>query len=252
MLLSSEKLTKAIKKIIARRPLLCRFVHLSSNASPGDDFDNLKAPASKKSLLAYSSDNHEVPLPDKHRFPMAKYALTRQALQADASLQGLLEIREVCMWYAGEFLLSFHLVNSAAYVERQILCTQAPLATEDELTRAHDAGYVGRFFRGELNDKELRSIGFPWSEGLVMRSRSSAGGTLAATRALLEWHLPITANIAGAARIPHLLPLYMLSSCAVEASILNSSVQVARIMRSATGERGSVYSTTLQLPLWLQ
>ena len=67
--------------------------------------------------------------------------------------------------------------------------------------RAHDAGYVGRFLKGELNEKELRSIGFPWSDGLVRRSRSSAGGTLAATRALLEWHLPITANIAGAATL---------------------------------------------------
>lgn len=43
----------------------------------------------------------------------------------------------------------------------------------------------------------MRSIGFPWSEGLVRRARASAGGTLAATRALLEWQLPITANIAG-------------------------------------------------------
>jgi hypothetical protein len=34
--------------------------------------------------------------------------------------------------------------------------------------------------------------------GQVGRSRASAGGTLAATRALLEWNLRITANIAGA------------------------------------------------------
>ena len=44
----------------------------------------------------------------------------------------------------------------------------------------------------------MRTIGFPWSEGLVRRSRASAGGTLAATRALFEWDLRITANIAGA------------------------------------------------------
>ena len=79
-----------------------------------------------------------------------------------------------------------------------------------ELGRTHCPTYVERFLRGELNEKEMRSIGFPWSEGLVRRSRASAGGTLAATRALLEWNLRITANIAG--RLPptavsSLLPL---------------------------------------------
>ena len=81
---------------------------------------------------------------------------------------------------------------------------QAPQADKDELTRAHCPAYVERFLRGELNEKEMRSIGFPWSEGLVRRSRASAGGTLAATRALLDWNLRITANIAG--RLPPTAP----------------------------------------------
>ena len=75
---------------------------------------------------------------------------------------------------------------------------QAPQADRDELARAHCPAYVERFLRGELTEKEMRTIGFPWSEGLVRRSRASAGGTLAATRALFEWNLRITANIAGA------------------------------------------------------
>ena len=33
--------------------------------------------------------------------------------------------------------------------------------------------------------------------GLVHRARASAGGTLAATRGVLEWNLPLAANIAG-------------------------------------------------------
>ncbi|BDA46406.1 Histone deacetylase 11 [Coccomyxa sp. Obi] len=98
---------------------------------------------------------------------MSKYRLTRLALEADTSIKGLIEIRE------------------------------APLATEEELALAHDPSYVQRFFSGQLDPKEMRSIGFPWSQGLVSRARASAGGTLAATRALLEWHLPLTANIAG-------------------------------------------------------
>lgn len=34
-------------------------------------------------------------MPEKHRFPMLKYRLTREALQADPSLRHLLEVREV-------------------------------------------------------------------------------------------------------------------------------------------------------------
>ena len=34
-------------------------------------------------------------MPEKHRFPMRKYRLTREALQADPSLDNLIEVREV-------------------------------------------------------------------------------------------------------------------------------------------------------------
>ncbi|KAK9906768.1 hypothetical protein WJX75_007622 [Coccomyxa subellipsoidea] len=98
---------------------------------------------------------------------MSKYRLTRLALEQDASVRDLMEIRE------------------------------ASQATEEDLALAHDSFYVRRFFEGHLSPKEMRSIGFPWSPGLVSRARASAGGTLAATRALLEWQLPFTANIAG-------------------------------------------------------
>jgi len=37
----------------------------------------------------------EVDMPDKHRFPMRKYRLTREALQADPALQNMIEVREV-------------------------------------------------------------------------------------------------------------------------------------------------------------
>ena len=93
-----------------------------------------------------------------------------------------------------------HRRHCAFHVERRASlqwCMQAPQAGLDELARAHCPAYVGRFLQGELTEKEMRSIGFPWSEGLVRRSRASAGGTLAATRALFEWNLRITANIAG-------------------------------------------------------
>ena len=34
-------------------------------------------------------------MPEKHRFPMRKYRLTREALQADPSLQQFIEVRVV-------------------------------------------------------------------------------------------------------------------------------------------------------------
>ena len=37
----------------------------------------------------------DVGLPDKHRFPMRKYRMTREALQADSSIQDMIEAREV-------------------------------------------------------------------------------------------------------------------------------------------------------------
>jgi len=37
----------------------------------------------------------EVDMPEKHRFPMRKYRLTREALQADPALQHMIEVREV-------------------------------------------------------------------------------------------------------------------------------------------------------------
>jgi len=48
---------------------------------------------------------------------------------------------------------------------------------------------------GTLDEKELRRIGFPWSAGLVERTRRSVGGTLGASRAALRDGL--AANLAG-------------------------------------------------------
>lgn len=66
----------------------------SNNDGPST-FDAIRATVKQGALLAFHSDNHEVPLDEKHRFPMTKYRLTRLALEADTSVQGLLEIREV-------------------------------------------------------------------------------------------------------------------------------------------------------------
>lgn len=70
-----------------------------------------------------------------------------------------------------------------------------PSATDEELTRAHTEEYVHRVKEGLLSEKEIRRIGFPWSPGLVERSRRSVGSTIAACRSALESGLGI--NLAG-------------------------------------------------------
>lgn len=97
-------------------------------------------------------DHYEIPLPDGHKFPVAKYRLVRDILRQ-----------------TGRF--TFH---------------PAPLATPAQLKRAHAGSYVDAFLNGTLDPTILRRIGFPWSEGLVRRSLASVGGTIAAAADALQ------------------------------------------------------------------
>jgi acetoin utilization deacetylase AcuC-like enzyme len=85
-------------------------------------------------------------------------------------------------------------------VEREGLCEPGELrlprpVTDREILRAHDPAYLEKVVTGTLNDKEMRRIGFPWSEFMVERSRLASGGTLDACRVALEEGL--AANLAG-------------------------------------------------------
>ncbi|HEV2444924.1 MAG TPA: histone deacetylase [Candidatus Sulfopaludibacter sp.] len=94
----------------------------------------------------YYGDHHPIPLPPGHKFPIAKYALLRQALSAE----GICDLQP------------------------------APLADPADIELAHDPAYVRAFLSGSLDRGAMRRIGFPWSKELVRRTLSSAGGTLAA------------------------------------------------------------------------
>ena len=52
-------------------------------------------------------------------------------------------------------------------------------------------------FQGTLTAKENRAIGFPWTEQSVQRYRASAGGTLAALRAVFEEEGMVAGHAAG-------------------------------------------------------
>jgi acetoin utilization deacetylase AcuC-like enzyme len=115
-------------------------------------------------MKIFYSDHFVLPLQEGHRFPMSKYSLLRERVAADG-ICGPGELR-------------------------------TPRAvTDEEILRAHAPGYLGRVVSGSLTDKEIRRIGFPWSERMVERSRRASGGTLGACLASLEEGF--AANLAG-------------------------------------------------------
>src|SRR5829696_7025790 len=100
---------------------------------------------------AWSSAKYTFPLPEGHRFPIAKYALLRERVFAEGI------VPDDCM-------------HDPARVSR------------DDLLLVHTADYIDRFTRGDLTSAEERRLGFPWSEALVERSYRAAGGTSEAAR----------------------------------------------------------------------
>jgi len=115
-------------------------------------------------MQLFYSDIFVLPLPDGHRFPMRKYELLYQRVaQSELAQAEMIQM--------------------------------PPAASAVEITRAHDAGYLRRVMQGELSDRELRRIGFPWSPALVQRSLQTVGGTIAACRAALAEGRAV--NLAG-------------------------------------------------------
>ncbi|HEX4385504.1 MAG TPA: histone deacetylase [Myxococcales bacterium] len=115
-------------------------------------------------MKAWHCDAHEIPLPEGHRFPMQKYVLLRRKL-----------------------------LEERVFSESELF--PAGLVDRELLLGAHEPAYVDAVFTGTLSEFELRRLGFPWSEGLVARSRASVFGTVAAARAALEEG--IACNLAG-------------------------------------------------------
>jgi acetoin utilization deacetylase AcuC-like enzyme len=115
-------------------------------------------------LRAWTTARWSIPLPDGHRFPMAKYAMIRDGI-----------------------------------IRRGLL----PLDAMDEpdpvpantLTLVHTPEYVDAVFHDGLDAAALRRLGFPWRRELPERSRRTVQGTLEAARDALERGAGI--NLAG-------------------------------------------------------
>lgn len=150
-------------------------------------------------MKAYYSDVFVLPLPEKHRFPMRKYSLLRERIVREHVLPPE----------------SMYIPNGA---------------TDEQLQRCHDTTYLEQIKSGNLTEKEIRRIGFPWSKGLVERSRRSTGATICAAHAALEDG--ISANLAGGthhAGINHGEGFCIFNDCAVAARELQMKGQINRI-----------------------
>ena len=112
-------------------------------------------------MKVYFTDHFSLPLPPGHRFPIQKYARLRERVAAS----GLGELLE-------------------------------PMAVMDEqILLVHDQEYLRKILSGELTEREVRNLGFPWSSALIERSRRSSGATLAAGRMALTEGVAV--NLAG-------------------------------------------------------
>ena len=115
-------------------------------------------------MRAFYSDHFVLPLPEGHKFPMAKYSRLRERILAEG-IVGSDDLHE------------------------------APLASVEDLHLVHDPAYVDAVANGTVASDVQRRIGFPWSLQMVERSRRSVGATIAAALAALDDGA--AANLAG-------------------------------------------------------
>ncbi|MCX7744474.1 MAG: histone deacetylase [Flavobacteriales bacterium] len=104
------------------------------------------------------------PLPEGHRFPMAKYNLIPEQLIYEGT------------------------ITSANLFE-------PPPATFETLSLTHDIMYLKKLELGLLTDSEIRKTGFPFSKALVHREKVIMEGTVQAAMFALKYGVSL--NIAG-------------------------------------------------------
>jgi acetoin utilization deacetylase AcuC-like enzyme len=114
------------------------------------------------SMDVYYTGQFVLPLPEGHRFPMAKYHMLRDRLVAE---------------YEG------------------IALKTASPASDGMLALAHTPEYIHELTTGSIASQAMREIGFPWSDAMVARARLSVGATIDACRSAFKNGL--AANIAG-------------------------------------------------------
>ncbi|MCY9844601.1 histone deacetylase [Vibrio caribbeanicus] len=101
--------------------------------------------------LIYHPIYSQLPLPEGHRYPINKYRLLFDAIEERCNEQP-------------SWRQNFHFVEPT------------PLTLND-VEKVHNEAFVNQLASGTLPGAKMRRIGFPWSEQLIKRTLTSAGGT---------------------------------------------------------------------------
>jgi acetoin utilization deacetylase AcuC-like enzyme len=127
--------------------------------------------------VVYHPD-YVAPLPEGHRFPMAKFKLLYELLLADGIAQ------------------------------REFIYTPE-IPPRELIELVHFPEYVQAYCEGTLAPKAQRRIGLPWSPALVKRTCTAVGGTILTAQLALEYGL--ACNTAGGTH--HAFPGYGSGFC---------------------------------------
>ena len=103
-------------------------------------------------MEAFAHDVYTYPLPEGHKFPLAKYRRVREEVERSATIS----------------------------------VVPARAASDQEISLAHEQSYVSRIEAGKLARREKLALGLPWSPELIERARRSVGATIMATTAALR------------------------------------------------------------------
>ena len=136
--------------------------------------------------------NYVAPLPDGHRFPMAKFG----------KLYDLI-------------------LNDGIAHPNQVYCPEHP--PNEWLELVHTSEYVQRYCSGTLSQKEQRRIGLPWSRALAQRTCIAVSGTVLTAQLAMEAGL--ACNTVGGTH--HAFPDYGSGFC-----IFNDMAIAARVMQT--------------------
>lgn len=135
--------------------------------------------------------NYVAPLPEGHRFPMAKFRQLYELLLAD----------------------------KVAHLDQFYLPECPP---QEWIELVHTPEYVQAYCNGTLNAKAQRRIGLPWTEALVNRTCIAVGGTILTAKLALSHGL--ACNTAGGTH--HAFPNYGSGFC-----IFNDLAIASRILQ---------------------
>lgn len=113
----------------------------------------------------------QLTLPKNHRFPIQKYQ----------------SLHDRC-------LKEFPTKINVNLVEKKV--------TKSELLLVHDERYINDFLTGQISEKEMKRIGFPWSQQFVDRTCHAVAGTIKTARLASEFGVAV--NFTGGYHHAHL------------------------------------------------